>query len=231
VKAGEIEVQAGSSIEANSVGYAGAGLEEEEGGSAPGVTVSTYAAGGSHGGRGAVLPGLHETGKSESGDTYDNPEDPNLAGGGGGGGYVISTRASSGGGVIDVTAGTLVLDGAIEANGENDWGPTIEESFWYELGAGTGAGGSIPVHVQTLSGSGEIEANGGTGCVQAGEGSDPALQSPCAAGDIPGEDQSTGAGGLILVQAPNHADFTGQITAAGGRHGYTEGSAGVVTGP
>jgi hypothetical protein len=230
VKAGEIEVQAGSSIEANSLGYAGAGLGEEKGMSAPGVTVSTWAAGGSHGGRGAVNPELHERGDGESGATYDNPEDPNLPGGGGGGGYNDETRASSGGGVIDVTAETLVLDGAIEANGENDWGPTLEEPFWYEHGAGTGAGGSIQIHAGTLSGTGQIQANGGTACVQSAESSDPALQGSCA-GHAPGGNETTGGGGLILVQAPNHGGFTGHITATGGRHGFTDGSAGVITGP
>ena len=101
-------------------------------------------AGGSHGGRG----GMHDS-NGDSGAVYGSLFDPNTPGGAGGL-YSVGTCAScnAGGGIARIRAGSLALDGKINANGVND------------SGSGTGAGGSIRIDTGTLSGIGEIHADG-----------------------------------------------------------------------
>jgi len=149
-------------------------------------------AGGSHGGRGGTYNGF------VSGPTYGsmtNPVDPGCAGG-------KAPACGRGGGVIHLTVGTLVLDGAIQANG-------VELPGCYDTGAG--AGGSVRLDVGTLSGAGTITANGGdvnTSTFQAG-----------------------GGGGRIAIYygETNGFDFA-KVTACGGsKNSYsTIGGAGTV---
>lgn len=130
--------------------------------------------------------------------------------------------------MIDLNASTVIVDGEIQASGQNGWGLTLEEPFELELNASTGAGGSIQVHADKLEGDGKIQADGGVACVEESESVSPSLASYCT--EI-GTNQETGGGGLVLIQAPEHSLFTGQITAGGGQKGYVDGAAGIVTGP
>lgn len=135
VQAADIEVQAGSVIDASGLGFpATIGFD--------GTT--THAAksnsGGSHGGLGA-----RGSGNLTAGYTYGDLRAPTMPGAGAGGG------AGIGGGVVHLEAsGTVRVDGALRANGS--YGTS-----------GGGAGGSVWVETSTLTGNGTIEAKGGAG--------------------------------------------------------------------
>ena len=134
LQAGQVTIESGSSINADGQGYTT--------GMGPGGS-SNFSVGGTYGGHGS---------SSSSAVTYGSPWQPvdlGSAGGGAGGGW------SNGGGAIHlVVQHTLQLDGQIRAN---------TTSYYNSSGAGTGggAGGSIWLEVDTLSGSGSINANGG----------------------------------------------------------------------
>jgi hypothetical protein len=221
---GSIEVDSTSSIEVNGDGYAGAGSGEEFGTAPKGVRASDSDTGGSHGGAG----GINTFFAHESGATYDSPSNPTQPGAGGGGdAQSDDDLGSSGGGVVYLNASSLVLNGSLSANAQNNSGPTLEEPFFYGQGAGTGAGGSIQVHVQTLTGGGAIEADGGVPCVHP----DELLKSLGPACQTSGPGGASGGGGLALVVAPNAGGFTGRITAKAGAQAEFTGQDGIVTGP
>jgi hypothetical protein len=188
------------------------------GAAAPGQTGSQYDNGGSHAG----LGGLDGDVGQAAGSTYDNPYDPALPGGGGGPGCSTAGVTSGpsfyvapneiGGGVLDITAGTLENSGTIAADGQGGNGPiiTFPFQFFAECG-GAGAGGTIQAHAQTLTGSGSFEANGGDTCIA--KLLSPYGQGPCKGSLDAG---GGGGGGDVLVVAPDHSGFTGQVTARGG---------------
>ncbi|NLF17508.1 MAG: hypothetical protein GX595_09640, partial [Lentisphaerae bacterium] len=93
--------------------------------------------GGSHGGLGRIGSWGGTVPAS-----YDDIRDPALPGGGGSG--------TAGGGVVHIHAGTILLEGAIRANGVSGWG-----------GISGGAGGSVRVQTDVLSGAGSVSADGG----------------------------------------------------------------------
>ena len=99
--------------------------------------------GGSHIGRGGVW--------GTPGSTYGSVYRPQENGAGG--------NDVRGGGVVKITAGTLLVDGSIRANGEDRSG-------------GAAAGGSIWITAGRITGTGTIEANGGrnTQCCNYGGG-------------------------------------------------------------
>jgi hypothetical protein len=133
INASNVTVEAGAAISANGQGYT---TSAGPGAAAPG----NYSAGGSYGGGGS----------GGSGPTYGDyaaPTDLGSAGGGAYGGY------SAGGGAISLNvSGSLVLDGAISANG-------------FSIGGNNGgaAGGSVYITTGTLAGTGAITANGNDG--------------------------------------------------------------------
>jgi len=102
---------------------------------------STDGAGGSYGG----LGGLESTpfNPNDRNDIYGDLTNPNELGSGGG----LSWSGSDGGGHVKIQAGSVLLDGSINADGETDWG--------------NGSGGCINITTQALSGDGIITANGG----------------------------------------------------------------------
>ena len=141
---------------------------------------------GSHAGEGGLS--YESTGQETS--IFGDFRIPSLPGAGG------SSAGAWGGGVINLRADTLLLNGALRANAQPVSGGT------------TGAGGSVMVSVNTLSGSGGIEANGG------------------------GTTYVSGAGGRIAIHYQDAA-FTGGYTAAGGagpsdQYPYRQGGAGTV---
>ena len=134
--AGTLTVEAGARIEVNGNGYLPGG--------APAWVIAAaerYSAG-AHGGV--------ETNSAVSAEqrVFDSVYVPQMPGGGGallGGGM--------GGGVLAIHAGTVVLDGEIEANGVSNGGD----------GGPPGAGGSVFIRAETLLGSGSIDSSGGDG--------------------------------------------------------------------
>ena len=99
------------------------------------------------------------------------------------------TASASGGGLVQITAGTLQLDGKLLADGG---GPTG--------GSNSGCGGGINVVVATLQGAGLIRAGGGNGGLSSGGGNGAA-----------------GGGGRVAVYAAALSGFdTAKITTPGG---------------
>lgn len=108
-------------------------------------------AGGSHGGTGGSSSSAHVS------PSYGEAENPALPGGGGATYPVAGHPSGHGGGVIRAYARNIVLDGAIRADGLGL--DTIQSATCY---AG-GAGGSVLLASDTLSGIGRISARGGNG--------------------------------------------------------------------
>jgi hypothetical protein len=159
-------------------------------------------AGGGHGGIG----GRAGDGFNPGGATYGDAFAPVDLGSGGGPGR---TAAASGGGAITLSVSdTLRLDGEITANGAN----APAGNCFSAPGGGGGAGGSIFITAQTITGTGAIRANGGMG----GDGG-------CFPGV--GDDGGGGAGGRIAVLYGIDGGFAGFTTSSvngapgGGRTG------------
>jgi hypothetical protein len=188
IKAQELDIGEGCSIDVNGCGYPGAYERNNTNVDDIGVTYpntiengSTVYGGGSYGGYGGSYrrpSSTHQVNKPYGSITA--PVDP----GSGGGGNDKNTHGTSGGGVIRLQAGNLTLNGTITANG-------ISAANWH----GTGSGGSIWIDVTTISGQGFIRANGGSS----------------------GSDSGAGGGGRIALYYENAADFDlNNITAYGG---------------
>ncbi len=190
VTATSVTVGAGASIDASARGWP-AGISW--GGNAD--RASTGRSGGSHGGLGGLDWQNHAVGLAFGSVTH-----PDQPGGGGG----PDTGGGTGGGVVrlDVT-GTLVVDGAIRANGQDH-------------NRGGGAGGAVWVTASTLNGQGTIEARGGNGNGWCG--------SECSSG---------GGGGRIAIYADLLSggfawpDLPGHVKAQGG-NGWRPGGAGTI---
>ncbi len=147
VYAGNLTVESGSKISADSQGYTGG--ETYSIGKGPGGGPGVYgslrsASGGGYGGVGGT--GAGQTG---GGSTYGSLLEP-IDLGSGGGGY--DSVGSNGGGVVRIIAGNLTVNGLISANGGAVNG--------YYCGAGSG--GSIFIIANSFNGSGSLSANGGT---------------------------------------------------------------------
>ncbi|MBN1268516.1 MAG: hypothetical protein JXB04_02930 [Kiritimatiellae bacterium] len=134
-------------------------------------------AGGSHGGTGGV------SGSSTPIPVYGSALHPSLPGGGSGAG---GSFGGAGGGLVRLTAGTLTLDGAIVANGENAGGANA---------GGAGAGGGIFVDAGSLSGGGSVSAIGGAGLYCSGRG---------------------GGGRIAIYYGNGTGSCTNNLSAAGG---------------
>lgn len=191
--AGGVYVACNGSIDVTGKGYLGAwqsGNPSATGQSYPGVPGSQDKAGGSHGGLGANYYSA-----SPPGSTYGAVFDPEEPGGGGGS---SGCCGASGGGVIRLSVGSLVVDGQILADG-------ISNAY------ASGAGGSIRLDAETLTGSGIVRARGGNGVI----GWPPAGAGRIAIyGDMRGFDRSqvqayggtdggVGGAGTIYFKSPS----------------------------
>ncbi|WP_233604970.1 IPT/TIG domain-containing protein [Corallococcus sp. AB030] len=139
----EVRVDSTSKIDVSGRGYLGAwqGANAQPSGRTTGnVSTGVVGYGGSHGGSGyqSLVP------------TYGDYRDPADFGSGGSGGATSSAPGGNGGGLLRLTAGSLRLDGTLQANGETTNGNSDR----------AGAGGGIRVDVGALTGSGSIEAKG-----------------------------------------------------------------------
>ncbi|MFZ2874115.1 MAG: hypothetical protein WAZ94_06500 [Phycisphaerales bacterium] len=144
----------GATAEINVVGR-GYAPGQGPGAGQSGITGATTGAGAGHGGRGA-----NSTSGRAGGDQYGSITMPSDMGSGGGTSDAGTSGAFGGGAVRLVVSGTLSVDGAIRANGNNTGSSN----------GGSGAGGSIWINAGALAGAGPIEANGGTTVSNAGGG-------------------------------------------------------------
>jgi hypothetical protein len=145
---GTLTIEATAILDATGGGYPGTATANGSGGAPAGVSPAKVDAGGSHGGVGSLW-----TMAGPAGEVFDSVYLPALGGGGGSLVQASSNRRSgAGGGVIDLTAGTLVLNGEIRSKGE------MRPDLYSDS---PGAGGSVLVHAGTLSGSGLIDVSGG----------------------------------------------------------------------
>ena len=147
-------------------------------------------AGGSYGGLGG----------GPSNPVYGNLGDPNEPGSGG---AASVGPAGNGGGLIRISAQTFILNGSILANGEG--GGCCD--------GGGGSGGGIRIDVGTLSGTGQIRANGQDGKDRANTGG------------------GGGGGGRIAIHFQNMTGFNAaSISALGGpgKGGQPNGQNGTV---
>jgi hypothetical protein len=184
ISAADVVVDNGSVISAYGLGYEGGFRTSHINGYGPGAGVNSGSIGtigGSHGG----LAG--ET-SIKSKDIYDAPIDVYELGSGGAN-YTDSNRyGGDGGGSIVINADSLVLDGTINADGE--------DRSNYEAG---GAGGSVGLFIQnSFSGSGTVTADGGDS--HSGSYS---------------YEYTAGGGGRIYITYGS-TSFTGDIGADGG---------------
>lgn len=114
----------------------------------PGAGTTLVGSGGGHGGAGGDTGGANT---DISGPTYDSAVAPNMPGSGGG-----ANNGGAGGGVVRIDAGSLTLDGTINADG--GYGPVANY-------CGGGAGGSVYITCGTFGGSssGLVSVIGGRG--------------------------------------------------------------------
>jgi hypothetical protein len=150
--------------------------------------------GGGYGGYGASGGG---TAYAYGGSTYGSATEPTASGSGGGGppmGRSVPMGGAGGGAIGLTVTGTLQVDGRISTCGLAGTGSNT----------GGGSGGSISLRVGTLTGSGVISANGGSGNYWGGGG---------------------GGGRIAIVYTAN--SFSGLLSAYGGG-GYGVGGAGTI---
>jgi hypothetical protein len=182
---GDVRLEAGSSINANFLGYP----------SATGFGAGGASATRGGGGAGYGSPGGVTTNGGAAGAIYGSPSEPVDLGSGGGAGYL--SRGGSGGGALRLTVGGLLqLNGALTANG----GPGLDNNY-----GGGGSGGSIYIVTDFLTGTGTISANGGASVSGGGGGGGrvalyPRLlvgfpNSPSVAGGLSGSGSNTNANG------------------------------------
>ena len=173
-----LDVQAGGTLSANRRGAAGGwGSSGECSWLTPGknhytgfgaVGKDVYASGGSHGGLGgksvSKSGAFHPNAKQ--GETYDNPYRPFCPGAGGNVyGY---GEGGTGGGVIYVEAlGDITVDGTVSADGWMSgylsWSGSGDAAVSAVDNVGGGAGGTVHLCGNAISGSGHISARGADG--------------------------------------------------------------------
>ncbi|MEM7480682.1 MAG: carboxypeptidase regulatory-like domain-containing protein [Acidobacteriota bacterium] len=147
VSTGEVRLQAGSQIDVAELGYGGGTQAAPVGGAPPGIAGSQPDAGGSHGGFGSPW----DLTAGPAGEVYDSVYLPQLPGGGGaldGDGF---GDGGAGGGAVWMEATEVLVDGDIVATGHLS---NADEKS-------AGAGGSVTIRADRLSGTGNISAVGG----------------------------------------------------------------------
>jgi len=173
------------SLNLDNKGYAQAG------GPGAGTNINNKGSGGGYGGLGG-----NSSSGAIGGTNYGSATQPVDFGSGGGNGLNTLTGGAQGGGALRVSVGgTFNVDGTISANGNFGWS---EDS-------GGGAGGSVWLSANTLTGLGNISAAGGDGELLGGGG---------------------GGGGRIAIYSPTNL-FAG-VTNANGGNGAAPGQNGSI---
>ena len=191
LKAGSVQVDAGSSINADGQGY----LPNAGPGGAPGGSSD----GGSYGGVGGT-----GYGSGPAAPIYGSNTTPTDLGSGGSSRCCSTIGGTGGGAVRLIVSGTLTDNGVISANGGNVTG----------LQAGAGAAGSIWVTTAGLAGSGVFAANGGAGGEAAGGGGRIAVYYNAPTSSFTGFTTSTSNGGSCGTQCSSSSS-TGAVGTAG----------------
>jgi len=195
---GNLTVESGAKINGDGKGYAG-------GIGSPGTGYGQGAGSGNNGniyksGSGAGYGGIGGNGYAGlgGGPSYGSITQPVDLGSGGGGTYNTNRQGGAGGAAVNLDiAETLVLNGAITSNGGNG---QLNGGFYTRYCSGGGSGGSIMITANRFTGTGSLNANGGTGSDDTYDG-------------------GGGAGGRIAVNFINNT-FTGTKTAYGGGRYY-----------
>jgi Bacterial Ig-like domain/Carboxypeptidase regulatory-like domain len=174
---GNVSIDNSSSIDTTNKGYLGGYSKDPQlrdgskdnntatGLTAPGVNGAVLRTGGTHGGSGGRHNWAVEGPPNVLGDTYGSLYEPILPGAGSGGADLsdgISIRpGSNGGGAVHIKADQIILDGQILANGGNNpyKYPSLPN---FEAHSG-GAGGSIFLDANSISGTGTMTASGSYG--------------------------------------------------------------------
>jgi len=196
ITAYSINITASGSMNGDYKGYKG-GTNDANNAKGPGAGGhATYAGGGGAGHGGYGGDGSIYTSGSVGGSSYGNFSNPFTIGSGGG--AARYTRGGDGGGAVFINVtDTLLIDGIITADGEQD---THINSNNDDYDAGGGSGGSIYIIANTISGSGSISADGGCG------------EYGC---DYTGTWYGGGgAGGRVAIYYDTY-ELTGDITAKG----------------
>ena len=193
-----IRVDATSAIDVSGRGYLGGRDPSEPGMTVVGGVGSGVADGGSHGG----LGGDDTSVAGSPGATYGSETDPQDLGSGGGA-STGGADGGNGGGRVFLTAGDLIADGAVRANG--GLSPSSGR-------VGNGSGGTLNLSVDRLLGSGTLSADGGTrpGNNAGGGGGRVAIRATTANGLPAGNATATGgpgafgsgADGTVFIDAP-----------------------------
>ena len=144
LEASVVRLEAGAGIDLTGKGHPG-GFSS---GQAPAGVTPSFRAGGSHGGRGNV-----RSGSGTPSDVFGSVYRPSSAGGGGGAwdGNSIRARGGPGGGVLRIEATTVQLDGDVSVRGG------MADTSYYSA---SGAGGTVSISADILSGTGRIDASG-----------------------------------------------------------------------
>jgi len=225
---GDFDLQAGATIAVDGRGYPG-GIGATGSGTGGGIGgVNTPGGGGGHGGYG----GHGSVGAG--GAAYDSFSNPVDHGSGGGANNYLGFNyvgGNGGGTVILSVSGAMTLNGLISANGNS--ATAIGDIY---AGEGGGAGGSVNVSANTISGSGTVRANGGNGfrggssfyggggsggiiSLRAASGQVPAAiiaVSSAAAGFSSGGDSLSGAAGPVFSQDAGQTGSVFSLKIAGG---------------
>lgn len=168
-----VTVAAGTTVGSISIDSQGYGNND-----GPGEPPINVKGGGSYGGYGGL-----------GGSPYGNVYEPAMLGSGGG-----DTHGGRGGGLIRlVVSDTLIVNGAISANG-------AQATSQGNNGGGGGSGGSIWITTASITGTGTIRANGGNG-------------KSGSFGNGPG---AGGAGGRIAIYVTEAYSLTGAVQTFGG---------------
>lgn len=152
--AGNMNLQAGSLIAADGLGYSGkVGNQVGAGPGGGGTGGQRNGGGGGHGGAGGT--GIDG---SQGGPIYDSAFYPSDLGSQGGGSILGGGvgGGAGGGAVLLQVGGILTIDGTISANGLAG----VPETY-YGSGGGGGGGGTININAATVAGAGTLRADGG----------------------------------------------------------------------
>ncbi|MBO7722150.1 MAG: hypothetical protein J6T01_07070, partial [Kiritimatiellae bacterium] len=170
----DLAIETGGKIDVNGRGWS-ADYGAMGAGPGAGALNNTGGAYGGHGGGGYITDKSDMIRAPLPYGSLTDPRDPGSAGSANFG--KASTKGGNGGGAVLIEAsGAVSLNGSITAN---SGGSVAAGSY-----VGGGSGGGVSIHCSTISGSGSIQAKGGTGYSHGGNGSggrvavnyDPAAQ-------------------------------------------------------
>lgn len=209
LRANRIVIEEGATLTATGAGYAG---HDSDAGDGPGAGKAGSSAlpggGGAYAGHGGEGTGAACTPLAAAlgGSAYASSAELELGSAGGAAGDVTPGNAGGrGGGIIVLEAAEVVLEGRVEASGNDGTAPS-------GIGSGGGAGGAILIITSKLEvgASGSIVASGGRGG-----------QSVDASG-------GGGSGGLVVLRAPAVPFSPDVVGGASGACSAVTGASGLV---